>query len=112
MGSGSCKYSRIRWMTIHCFSVYVTPVSACIMNDLAWNDGNHGRTGLVLPLLAGCGAHHVTNEPLLYRTVLVHALGILWQLKWSLASRLILGGRPPLQCILLVRGGQRVQTPF
>ena len=56
------------------------------------------RTCLIVLLLARCGAQHVTNEALLYYIILVHALDILWQLKWLLTSYLILGRRLLLQC--------------
>src|SRR5579871_5021759 len=73
---------------------------------MGWN----GLTCLILPMPHGCCSHHVTYESCPYGTVFVHALGILGQLEWPLAGGLMLGRRPPLQCILLVRGRQRVQT--
>ena len=63
-------------------------------------------------MLGGRRLYHVTYETLPNATILLHALGILGQLEWSLAGRFILGRLPLLQCILLVGGGQCIQTPL
>jgi hypothetical protein len=64
------------------------------------------------PMLGGRCLHYITYETLPNATVLLYALGVLGQLEWSLASRFILGRLLPLQCILLVGGGQCIQIPL
>jgi hypothetical protein len=63
-------------------------------------------------MLGGRHPHHVTYETLPNAAILLYALGVLGQLEWPLAGRFILGRLPPLQCVLLVGGSQRVQTPL
>jgi hypothetical protein len=71
--------------------------------------GLNQLTRLVSPLLRRC-PHHITYKTLPIPAVFADALSVLRQFKRSLASGFVLGRRPPLQCILLVGGGQRVQT--
>ena len=63
-------------------------------------------------MLHGRCPHYVTYEPLPHSTILLQTLGVLGQLKWPLAGRLIFRRLPPFQCILLVCGRQCIQTPL
>jgi hypothetical protein len=105
--------SRIRWMHFYCRSVYFTPVSiSCFNSCLIYIivTLKNILTCFVLPILYRRCTHDVTYYTLPISAILLNALRILWQFKWSLAGGFVLRRRPPLQCILMIRGGQCIQT--
>jgi hypothetical protein len=68
----------------------------CLRQCLYSNLYSNLLTCFILIFLYWCCLHHIVYETLSHCTILLYALCILWQLKWPLAGRLILGGRPPL----------------